>query len=150
LACPGAFVVVGAARSVPSRQRRGAKPVAVFFDASGSLIIQATPTQPDFLLNRASVTSAEADANPADNVSYVLALSEILITAVDNLGTDLRLSFNSVIGKNYMIQTRPDAATGLWVTLLETTNPGNDHVLQITLPNAITGARQFYRVLQLP
>ncbi len=102
------------------------------------------------MLNRASVTSAEADANPADNVSYVLALSEILITAVDNLGTDLRLSFNSVIGKNYMIQTRPDAATGLWVTLLETTNPGNDHVLQITLPNAITGARQFYRVLQLP
>jgi len=41
-------------------------------------------------------------------------------------------------------------ASGLWVTLPGTTNPGTDHVLQITLPNAITQAQQFYRVLQLP
>jgi len=111
----------------------------------------ASDTVPDWRVRALfSLLVADADANPADNVTYVLALSEILITAVDNLGTDLRMSFNSVIGKNYLIQSRPNVASGLWVTLPGKTNPANDHLLQITLPNAITQAQQFYRVLQLP
>lgn len=121
----------------------------VAHDSPVTLIIQTTPTEPDILINRASVSSAEADGDNADNVSFVFAMSEVLITDVEIFGPDIRVSFNSVLGRNYLIQSRPDAVSGIWESVPGTTNAGNDHLLQITMPNANAQAQQFYRVLQL-
>jgi hypothetical protein len=72
------------------------------------------------------------------------------LTAVARLGDDLRLSFNSLAGTNYVLQSRADLVSGSWATLPGTTNSGNGGPVQQTLSNAVNLPQQFYRVKQLP
>jgi hypothetical protein len=72
------------------------------------------------------------------------------ISAVARLGNDLRLSFNSLAGTNYVIQSRADLASGSWATLPGTTNSGTGSTVEQTLINAVNTPQQFYRVKQLP
>jgi sugar lactone lactonase YvrE len=72
------------------------------------------------------------------------------LTAVEKLGTDLRLGFTSQAGTNYALQSRADLSSGSWATLPGTTNSGTGGTVQQTLTNALIQPRQFYRVQQLP
>ena len=72
------------------------------------------------------------------------------ITAVARLGNDLRLSFNSLAGTNYVLQSRTDLVPGSWATLPGTTNSGNGSTVQQTVTNAVNLPQQFFRVEQLP
>jgi hypothetical protein len=62
----------------------------------------------------------------------------------------LRLSFNSLAGTNYVLQSRTDLVSGSWATLPDTTNSGNGGTMQQTVTNAVNTPQQFYRVKQLP
>ena len=72
------------------------------------------------------------------------------ITAVNKVGNDLGLSFTSLTGFNYAIQSRGDLSASTWATLAGTTNSGTGVTVQQTLTNAFTQPQQFYRVQQLP
>ena len=72
------------------------------------------------------------------------------ITAVERFGNDLRLSYTSLAGTNYAVQSRADLSSGAWATLPGTTNSGTGSTLQKTLTNAFTAPQQFYRVQQVP
>ena len=85
-----------------------------------------------------------------DNISAVPLAPEFRITDVERLGDDLRLSFNSVIGKDYAVQSRVDLSSGDWETLPGTTNSGTGGTVQATVTNALLAPQQFYRIQQWP
>jgi hypothetical protein len=116
-------------------------------NAPVTLTIMATPSQPDVLINRTTVASVEVDANPGDNVFYVLALSEVVITSVDQVGADLRLTFPTSLGKNYVVQTESDLTDGQWVDVPGSNSIGTGHILPVTISHPFTQPHQFYRVV---
>ena len=75
---------------------------------------------------------------------------ELRITAAERIGNDLRLSFTSVAGQNYAIQSRADLVSGTWATLAGTEVSGTGETVRITLDNPFTESQQFYRVQVLP
>jgi uncharacterized repeat protein (TIGR01451 family) len=119
-------------------------------NAPVTLTINARPSQPDVLINRTTVTSAEPDANPGDNVFYVLALSEVVITSVDQVGADLRLTFETSLGKSYVVQTESDLTEGQWVDVPGSNSTGTGHILPVTISHPFTQPHQFYRVVLTP
>lgn len=74
----------------------------------------------------------------------------LVITAAEKIGNDLRLSFTSVAGQNYAIQSRADLASGPWIPLPGAPISGTGGIMQTTLTNALLAPQQFYRVQQLP
>ena len=74
---------------------------------------------------------------------------ELLITAVNRLGNDLQLSFTSLVGRNYELQSRSDLSSATW-TPLPGSIPGNGSIAQATVTNAFSQPQQFYQVHQLP
>ena len=86
----------------------------------------------------------------ADNLSLVLHLlvSSLRITAVEKIGTDLRLSVMSVSGQTCVIQSRDDLLSGTWTTLPGTAFSGTGGIVQQTITNALTQPKQFYRIQQ--
>jgi uncharacterized repeat protein (TIGR01451 family) len=112
-----------------------------------TLVIEAMPSQPDVLVNRTSVNSEEVDSNPGDNATYVLALSEVLITSVSQLAANLGVSFETSLGKNYVIQSQSDLTRQQWVTIAGTQTAGTGHIMQVILAGAFTESHQYYRVV---
>ena len=74
---------------------------------------------------------------------------ELRITAVDKMGDDLRLSFTSMAGTNYELQTRSNLTMGTWSSVPGSI-PGNGSVAQTTVTNPFNQPQQFYRIHQLP
>ncbi|HLH56320.1 MAG TPA: choice-of-anchor R domain-containing protein [Verrucomicrobiae bacterium] len=72
------------------------------------------------------------------------------ITAAERIGSDLRLSFNSVAGQNYAIQSSADLSSGNWTTLPGAPTPGVGGTVVVTLTNALGQPQQFYRVKIVP
>jgi uncharacterized repeat protein (TIGR01451 family) len=112
-----------------------------------TLTINATPFKPDVLINKTTVGSAEPDGNPGDNVAYVLALSEVVITSVEQLGADLRLTFESSLGKNYIVQGESILTGGQWVDIAGSNSAGTGHPVSVVISSPFTTAHQFYRVV---
>ena len=75
--------------------------------------------------------------------------SELRITALDTFGNNLRLSFASVLGRNYEIHSRSNLTDGSWSSLPGSI-PGNGGIAQNIVSNALGQSQQFYRVHQLP
>ena len=71
------------------------------------------------------------------------------MTAVQKVGNDLRLTFSSLLGTNYEVQSRSDLTTGSWGSLAGST-PGNGGTANATVTNAFGPSRQFYRVHPVP
>ncbi len=80
----------------------------------------------------------------------VLVSAELHITALETSGTDLRLSFNSLAGQNYAIQSRAVLASGTWTTLPGGPTTGNGDTVVVTLPNALVQPQQFFRMMTVP
>jgi hypothetical protein len=76
-------------------------------------------------------------------------VSPLRITNVDKVGNDLRISFDSVAGRNYQLKSRGDLASGDWISL-GGTMPGNGGTAQIIVSNALSQPMQFYRIEQAP
>ncbi len=71
--------------------------------------------------------------------------SELRVASVDRIGNDLRLRFTSVLGTNYLVQTKSDLSLTNWTTLAGSV-AGNGGAAQTTQTNAFTQPKQFYRV----
>jgi hypothetical protein len=74
---------------------------------------------------------------------------QLRITAVAKVGEDLRLSFTSMSGTNYELQSRTNLDSGLW-TSISGSLPGNGAIVQATATNAFGQPQQFYRIHQVP
>lgn len=72
-------------------------------------------------------------------------------TAISRIGTgiDLRLSYATALGSNYVVQTRSNMVSGSW-TSLPGTNTGIGVVMQSIVTNALASPQGFYRIQQLP
>jgi probable HAF family extracellular repeat protein len=71
------------------------------------------------------------------------------ITFVAKSGPDLQLSFTSQAGHTYNVLSTADLTAGSWSTLM-TGIPGNGGTVQVTIPNAFSQPRQFFRIQQGP
>jgi len=80
----------------------------------------------------------------------VSIVPDLSITAVERIGDDLRLSFTTVAGNNYALQSRADLASGDWVTVPGVSAAGTGSTVQFTLSNAFAQPQQFYRVKIVP
>ena len=94
--------------------------------------------------------SAIYHAGPACKGSPSIPPPELRITAAQRFGNDLRLTFLSVAGKSYVIQSHADLTSTTWTTLSNTMQSGIGGTLQITVSNALSQLQQFYRVQQQP
>lgn len=78
------------------------------------------------------------------------ALPAVMIIATERVGVDLRLSFTSVVGASYDLQTRTNLSSGTWVSVPGTLTPGNGTTVQVTLTNAFNQPQQFFRIHATP
>lgn len=117
------------------------------------------PTGSAAAFGRVSSGDAGATWGPVDNTSNRRMLiegsalttpPELGIIAAERIGSDLRLSFASVAGRNYAVQSRADLSSGAWTSLPGAPIPGTGGTAQITLPNALGQPQQFYRVKIVP
>lgn len=90
-----------------------------------------------------------ANASGGDGSDIGAYEADVRLTAIEPLGSDLRLSFTSIVGHNYEVQNRTDLIAGNW-NPLPGTIAGNGGIAQLTITNAFPPPRQFYRVHQLP
>lgn len=73
------------------------------------------------------------------------------VTAIKRIGTssDLRLSYPTILGTNYVVQTRSNMVSSSW-TSLPGTNVGIGVVMQSIVTNALTAPQGFYQIQQFP
>jgi hypothetical protein len=75
---------------------------------------------------------------------------DLLITAAERTGNDLRLTFAvALLGKNYELQSRTNLTFGSW-EILPGNIPGNGGTAQATVTSAFGVPQQFFRIHQLP
>ena len=72
-------------------------------------------------------------------------LPEFRITAIDRIGNSVRLSFNTIQGKTYRVEFRPDLSAGNWQPLAGNI-PGTGATVQFTDSDAIASSKRFYRI----
>ncbi|HWX22285.1 MAG TPA: M12 family metallopeptidase [Candidatus Binatia bacterium] len=113
---------------------------AIYFGGSGNTT------------NSQSCASCDPDHDGMSNLQEFLsgtnptnAASALRITAINRAGADMTVSFNSVTGIVYRIETRTDLGLGVWSVLADEIL-GTGAVLPITQPGAAALPRQFYRV----
>jgi hypothetical protein len=101
----------------------------------------------DGVINRVEHDNGTDPTNPAD---WPMGAAEFRITEVNRIGDELRISFPTLSGRNYVIESRAVLAAGGWVEVPGTLSSGNGSELQVVIPNAFTGPQRFYRAKQLP
>ena len=72
--------------------------------------------------------------------------TQLRITSVENVGSDLRLTFTSAVGETYVVQSRSELSGGAWTTLPVAPIPGTGSTVELRLANALVQPTQFYRV----
>ena len=72
------------------------------------------------------------------------------ITGAKRIGTDLQLSFTSLVGNTYVVQSSAVLTGGNWVSISAQPIAGTGATVEVTIPNAFTQPQQFYSVKQLP
>jgi hypothetical protein len=77
------------------------------------------------------------------------ATSALRISGMDKVGTAMRVSFPSVNGKTYRLESRDDLSSGSWSVLTDQVF-GTGNTLQITDPSAAGVTKRFYRVVVEP
>jgi len=92
----------------------------------------------------------DAGTDPNNPADAPMVAAEFRITEVSRTGNDLRLSFPTLSGRSYVIESRPVLAAGEWAEVPGTLSAGNGGPLQVTIPNAFTQPQQFYRAKLLP
>jgi hypothetical protein len=114
--------------------------VAATFGRASSPDAGATWSTPDNFSNRKMLIRGIALPPPP----------ELVITAAERIGNDFRLSFSSVAGRNYALQSRADLSSGAWTNLPGAPISGTGGTVQVSLPNALGQPQQFFRVQVVP
>ncbi|MGD0207556.1 MAG: choice-of-anchor Q domain-containing protein [Verrucomicrobiota bacterium] len=87
----------------------------------------------------------------AFEVQEVCRPVDFRVTAIKGIGSsdDLRLSYTTVLGSNYVVQARSNLVSGSWSSL-SGTNVGIGVVMQTIVTNALAAPQGFYRIQQSP
>ncbi len=121
----------------------------------GTNAVPAGTRQIQVVLNMTNDAGAYYNDGYADNLSLVLrtnAPSTAIfdITAFEKVGNELRLTFTTVAGENYSVQSSTNLSSGMWTTVPGAPTPGTGGAVQVTLTGALDQPQQFYRVKHLP
>jgi sugar lactone lactonase YvrE len=138
----------------PFATTAGANRQGLAFDKAGDLYValEASNSIEKFSTNGVGSVFASSGLNLPTYLAFAPeppAAAALRITAVEKIGNDLRLSFTSMTGQEYVIQSRASLTSGDW-TNLPATNFGTGGILQTTLTNGLTAPQQFYRVQAMP
>jgi hypothetical protein len=71
------------------------------------------------------------------------------VNSASKTGSDVTISFGSVLGMNYRVEYNSDLVSGPWLVLTNDIT-GTGGVLPIIDPNAASITQRFYRVRLLP
>ncbi len=74
----------------------------------------------------------------------------VSVAAAAVAGDSLQLSFTSVAGKAYLLESREELATGGWKTVPGTVSVGTGGTLEIQVPGVFDQPQSFFRVRELP
>jgi hypothetical protein len=75
--------------------------------------------------------------------------ADLRLTKTAKMTNDLQLSFTSILGKNYQLQSRASLVSGNWGSFGNIIS-GNGGVATLTATNAFSQKVQFFKVLQSP
>ncbi len=127
---------------------------AAFIDSDGDGIPNGWETANALNPNLASDAFLDADGDGVSNRDEYAAgtnprdaTSALRIAAVARVGADVAISWPSVFGKRYAVQTRGDLVSGAW-SVLQNNIAGTGAMLNIGDPAATTP--RFYRIVTLP
>jgi hypothetical protein len=90
------------------------------------------------------------EATPS-SLGNSFALDDVAVTevpylrAVEKAGTDIRIRFNTLCSRNYVVEKRDNWGTDVWMTLTSG-RAGADGMVTVTDPGAAKLPRRFYRV----
>ena len=96
--------------------------------------------------NTGTQTFTPARNNSIGDTDWVLLLTAPTTPQIANFslsGGDFIVSFNTILGQNYELQTMTNLENGVWVSM-GTSVPGTGGIVQIT--NTVSQSQQFYRV----
>jgi alpha-glucosidase len=106
--------------------------------------------------NSQSCATCDPDGDGMNNLQEYLAgtdptnpASLFHVTAVQPSGTDYLVSFTSVTGKVYNVESSIDLVTGTW-SVVTNNLAGNNGAIQITDPGAAAVPQRFYRARLTP
>jgi hypothetical protein len=92
---------------------------------------------------------AVASAANGDETDIGAYESDLRLTNLARVSNDLQLSFTTIVGKNYRLQSRPSLVLGGWNSL-GGIMAGNGGIEASTANNAFSPGVQFYHILQTP
>ena len=92
--------------------------------------------------------TANASGGDGSDIGAYEADPNLRITAIVQVGADIRLRFNSVFGKNYRMD-REDTLNNSWSVLFNNL-PGTGGIIEILDPGVTHQPRRFYRAEKLP
>lgn len=158
-----AFIQDGAGKYGRANAVSAAAPFATGVIA---LMLQMNPKLDPTTAKRILQETARADVhtgtvpNPQWGHGKIDALAALARTAdtippdvsISRVGAAIRLSFSSILGKNYKVEYRESLTSGPeWSTLPGAASvAGTGAVVNVTDPNATTRLQRFYRVVGLP
>ena len=125
----------GTSAAVDKGKRDTIPALATSFDQRGELRPFDDPTIPNAIIGDASDIGAYE--------------AGVRVVTANRLGNDLRLSFTTILGRNYQVQNRASLVSDDWGTLPGTV-AGNGGIVPVTITNAFSEPRHFYRVRQVP
>ncbi len=106
--------------------------------------------------NAMSCAACDPDGDGMSNMQEYLAgtdptnpASVFRVTTVQPNGNDYLVSFTSVIGKVYDVESCTNLAGGVW-SVVTNNLPGNNSLIQITDPGAASAPQRFYRARLTP
>jgi hypothetical protein len=91
---------------------------------------------------------ANAEGGDGSDIGAYEADPNLRVTRVAKVGGDIRMQFNSLLGRNYRVESE-DAITGPW-NVLSNDIPGTGSGLQAVDAGAANLPQRFYRAVQLP
>jgi hypothetical protein len=106
--------------------------------------------------NSASCATCDPDGDGMNNLQEFLTgtdptnpVSLFHVTMVQPSGTDYLVSFTSVLGKVYDVESCTNLVGGVW-SVVTNNLTGNDGIIQITDPGATSVPQRFYRARLTP
>jgi hypothetical protein len=105
-----------------------------------------------YAYSSALISATNPFAGFADNTGRAVRFNGTIIsaftpqiTAIERIGSNVRIGFTSQVGSNYRVEFRPDLIAGSWQPLAANI-PGTGGVVQFIDLGALSSGRKFYRI----
>jgi hypothetical protein len=113
----------------------------------------ASPTSPVILLSATGDQDGDGQNNGDEQAAGTNPLdvaSRFAVKSVGRTGNVVTVTWQSVSGKSYIVQSRPSLETGSWADIPGSTTPGTGGEVSFDHTVALGDATMFYRVRTAP